>query len=78
MHTHPPGLRSLHPRLGGSAFADTVPVSGLFVHPANRRAIGLYQRLGFQDFYLTSKGEDPNVLYGSMILDLSLIAGARL
>jgi GNAT superfamily N-acetyltransferase len=49
---------------------DTVPILGLFVHPANRRAIGLYRRMGFQDFYQTSNGEDPNVRYGSMILDL--------
>jgi hypothetical protein len=48
-----------------------VPIVGLFVHPANHRAIRFYRRMGFRDFYLTAGGEDPDVRYVSMITDLT-------
>lgn len=48
---------------------ERVPVIGLYVHPDNRRAMRLYERLGFQYFHHTYRNAD-GIDYISMVLKL--------
>jgi GNAT superfamily N-acetyltransferase len=49
-----------------------VPVLGLFVHPANQRAIKVYERAGFQHFTQTYMDRTTGITYSSMLRPLVL------
>lgn len=46
------------------------PLLGLFVHPANLRAVKLYQRAGFSPFHHTFTDKITGAVYHSMIYEL--------
>jgi RimJ/RimL family protein N-acetyltransferase len=47
-----------------------LPVLGLFVHPANQRAVKVYERAGFQPYTQTYTDKATGVIYSSMIRGL--------
>jgi GNAT superfamily N-acetyltransferase len=50
----------------------SAPVLGLFVHPANERAIKVYERAGFQSFSHSYTDIDSGIVYRSLIRPLVL------
>jgi GNAT superfamily N-acetyltransferase len=50
--------------------SDVSPLLGLFVHPANQRAVKLYQRAGFEPFHHTFTDRTTGIVYRSMIYEL--------
>jgi ribosomal protein S18 acetylase RimI-like enzyme len=49
---------------------DRLPLIGLFVHPSNEDAIGIYHYLGFADFYHFYEDKQTKVVYRSMVRKL--------
>ena len=50
----------------------SVPVLGLFVHPANERAIKVYERAGFRPFSHTYTDKDSGIVYRTFVRPLAV------